>query len=184
MKLAVVVHGRFHAFDLVRALLKRGVDVTVFTNYPYWAIVRFGIPRDRVVSFPLHGVLTRVVERLGNWAGRSFENWTHPIFGRWAARQLSRNHWDVIHAWTGISEEIYDSAMFAGTLKIVMRGSAHIRTQAAILSEEQKRVVHPIDRPSQWMLAREQREYALTDRIIVLSEFAFNSFRSEGVPAS
>jgi UDP:flavonoid glycosyltransferase YjiC (YdhE family) len=31
LKIAIVVHGRFHAFDLARALLRRGHDVTLFT---------------------------------------------------------------------------------------------------------------------------------------------------------
>ena len=32
MKIAIVVQGRFHAFDLANALLNRGHDVTVFTK--------------------------------------------------------------------------------------------------------------------------------------------------------
>jgi glycosyltransferase involved in cell wall biosynthesis len=184
MKIAVVVHGRFHAFDLTRALLKRGNDVTVFTNYPRWTVTRFGIPPDRVRSFPLHGVLTRAMARISNWTGRSFESWTHPMFGRWAVRRLRGESWDVIHTWTGVSEEIYRSLASARSLKLVMRGSAHIRTQAAILAEEQKRVGIPVDHPGQWMIDREEREYALSDRIIVLSTFAYNSFREQGIPAS
>jgi glycosyltransferase involved in cell wall biosynthesis len=181
MKIALAVHGRFHAFDLTRALLKRGHDITIFTNYPSWAVERFGIPGERVRTFPLHGVLSRVGERIRDWNGRSFESRTHPMFGRWVARQLRQESWDVIHAWTGVAQEIYADAAFAGTLKMVMRGSAHIRTQAAILAEEQTRVNHPIDQPSQWMVDREQREYALADRIVVLSTFAWNSFLAEGI---
>ena len=37
MKVAIVVQGGFHAFDLARALIGRGHDVTAFTNYPAWA---------------------------------------------------------------------------------------------------------------------------------------------------
>ena len=32
MKIAIVVQGRFHAFDLAQALVGRGHDVTVFTS--------------------------------------------------------------------------------------------------------------------------------------------------------
>lgn len=38
MKIALVVHGRFHAFDFAREL-SRNHDVTIFTNYPKWAIL-------------------------------------------------------------------------------------------------------------------------------------------------
>lgn len=64
-----------------------------------------------------------------------------------------------------------------------MRGSSHIRTQVRILEEEERRTGIRIDRPSAWMLAREEREYALAPRICVLSRFAHQSFIQEGVSA-
>ena len=57
-----------------------------------------------------------------------------------------------------------------------MRGSAHIVTQARLLEEEERRVGEPQDRPSQWMIAREQREYELVDAIAVLSTFSYSTF--------
>jgi colanic acid/amylovoran biosynthesis glycosyltransferase len=184
MKIAVVVHGRFHAFDLVRALIKRGNDVTVFTNYPRWAVERFGIPGDRVRGYPFHGILTRAAAHLCGRLGISLESWTHPLFTRWALHQLRGESWDVIHAWSGVAEEIYADTNFNGTLKIVMRGSAHIRVQADILAQEQERVGVPVEQPTQWIIDREQREYAITDRVVVLSTFAYNSFREQGTPAA
>ncbi len=184
MKIAIVVHGRFHAFDLARALIQRGNDVTVFTNYPRWAVRRFGIPADRVRSFLLHGVLARIAGRLRDKTGWSFDAWTHPIFGRWARRQLRRESWDVIHAWTGIAEEIYSDPSVRVSRRLVMRGSAHIRDQAAILSKEQARVDCRIDQPSPWMIEREEREYSLADEVVVLSTFAYDSFRAERIPES
>jgi glycosyltransferase involved in cell wall biosynthesis len=182
MKIAIVVQGRFHAFDLVRGLIERGHDVTVFTNYPRWAVARFGLSPDCVRSFPFHGVLARVAGKVQDKSGVSFDAHTHPLFGRWALRQLRRESWDVVHAWSGICEEIYSDDCMNGSLKLVMRGSAHIRTQARILAEEQERCGSSIDQPSQWMIEREEREYALADRIVVLSTFAYDSFREHGIP--
>ena len=181
MRIAIVVQGRFHAFDLVRALLRRGVEVVVFTNYPAWAVSRFGVGPEHVRSFVLHGVLTRAAGWLSSKTGWSFESRLHPLFGRWAARALGHQHWDVIHAWTGVSEEIYANSRFRDSLKLVMRGSAHIRTQAQLLGDEQLRVGGPVDHPSPWMIAREQREYQLADRIVVLSTFAYQSFVAEDI---
>src|SRR5262249_50587087 len=45
-----------------------------------------------------------------------------------------------------------------------------------ILFEEQRRVGVKLDLPSDWMISREEREYALADRILVLSTFAMESF--------
>jgi len=118
MKIAIVVHGRFHAFDLVRALIKRGDDVTVFTNYPRWAVARFGVPAERVHSFTLHGLLSRLAGPIQEKTGWLLDRWTHPLFARWARRELRRDSWDVIHAWTGVSEEIYADPAFRNTLKL------------------------------------------------------------------
>ena len=182
MKIAIVVQGRFHAFDLARALLDRGHAVTLFTNYPGWAVERFGISRRHVRSFTLHGALVRILGRLS--AARwwpAHEALLHTLFGRWAAVELAREPWDVIHCFSGISEELLRVPELASIPRLLMRGSAHIRAQARLLAEEEQRTGHPLDRPTPWMLAREEREYQLADQIIVLSSFAQATFVAEGV---
>ncbi len=183
MKIAIVVQGRFHAFDLARALLARGHDVRIFTNYPGWAMERFGFPAERVTSFPLHGILSRIGNRLNAKTGWLSEPLLHPLFSRWARRQLRRESWDVIHAWSGVSEEIYADPAFESSLKLIMRGSAEIQAQALLLSEEQRRVGVTVEQPSSWIIGREQREYLLADKIIVLSTFAYNTFLAAGIEA-
>jgi glycosyltransferase involved in cell wall biosynthesis len=180
LKIALIVHGRFHAFDLARALVARGHDVTVFTNYPAWAAARFGLPPSRVRSFTAHGIVNRVVPPA--LAGIT-ESSLHVLFGRWAAREVGKESWDIIHCWSGVSEELLASARCGAGLTLLMRGSAHIATQSRLLREEAVRANVPLDRPSAWMIDRERREYALADRIVVLSSFARRSFEEEGVPA-
>lgn len=184
MKVALVVHGRFHAFDLARALLARGHDVRVFTNYPVWAAARFDLPPAGVRSFPFHGGLTRAVDKTTLKVAEWCEPLTHRMFGRWAARMLTRERWDAIHCWSGISEEILQPAVTRGALTLLMRGSAHIATQRRLLDEEAARASVRIDRPSDWMMARERREYERCDVITVLSTFAHRTFVDEGVPAA
>ncbi len=182
MKIAIVVQGRFHAFDLAQALLGRGHDVTVFTNYPKWAVKRFGIEPDHVRSFWLHGIASRLA--YGVPLGRfSFEpeRWLHPVFARWAAAELRKEQWDAVHLWSGVAEEILKSLDNHMGLKLVMRGSAHIQTQRRILQDEERRVGRRVDRPSPWIVAREEREYELADHIVVLSTFAHESFLAQGV---
>ena len=92
MKIAIVVQGRFHAFDLARELLQLGHDVTLFTNYPRWAVERFDVPGKRVQSFWMHGVLSRASAKLPDrtcLAGAR-EAFLHRLFGRWASSRLSR----------------------------------------------------------------------------------------------
>lgn len=184
MKIAIAVQGRFHAFDLARALRTRGHDVTVFTNYPKWAVRRFRLADDCVRSFPLHGVLARIGDKAREFIpGLEPERFLSPMFGRWLARGLSGEAWDAIHVWSGIAEEALVSTAGGGAVRILMRGSAEIEEQARILEEEERRTGRRLHRPGPWIRAREAREYALSDRILVLSSFARRSFLEAGVSA-
>lgn len=183
MKIAIVVHGRFHAFDLARELSRRH-DVTVFTNYPKWAARRFGLSPNQVRSFWAHGVATRMAAWLHNHTLLPFpEAAEHRIFGRWAAAQLRKEQWDVVHMFSGIAEEILHEVKGRATLRMMVRASAHIRTQARILEDEEIRTGTRLDRPSPWIIAREEREYPLADRILLLSTFALDSMVDEGLDA-
>jgi glycosyltransferase involved in cell wall biosynthesis len=183
LRIAIVVQGRFHAFDLAKSLIERGHDVTVFTNYPQWATARFGLPGQVVRSYVGHFVADRAVGAAG-WStlSRGWEPISHQAFGRWAAQQLAGESWDVIHCWSGVSEEILQSSVAQRTPTLLMRGSSHIVVQRRLLDDESTRVSSDLDRPSDWMVAREQREYARATRIVVLSKFAAESFAQEGVP--
>ena len=185
MKIAIVVHGRFDAFDLARALLARGHHVTLFTNYPGWAVERFGIARVYVRSFVLHGVGTRILHTVCQKLRLAYpEALVHQTFGSWAVRQLMHEQWDVIYCFSGIAEEMLQSEDIVSKLRVVVRGSSHIRTQARLLNEEAERTGCRLDCPTPWIITREEREYQLADRIVVLSRFAYNSFIAEGVPSN
>jgi glycosyltransferase involved in cell wall biosynthesis len=156
----------------------------VLTNYPGWAAERFGVPAIRTRSLVRHGVVARGAALLATTTGvRLLEAWLHGWFGRWAERQLAREHWDVVHLWSGVAEETLRSSRVSAVCRLLMRGSAHIDVQARLLAEEERRAGVPIDRPSHWMIARERREYALADHILVLSGFSRTSFEATGIPA-
>jgi glycosyltransferase involved in cell wall biosynthesis len=179
LRIAIVAHGRFHAFDLARELHRLGHDVTLFSNYPAWAVERFGVARDKYAGLWLHGGIERLLARVG--AGRRTEAWRHRWFGRWAARALEGRSWDVVHGWSGVSEELLTSTRLRARCRVLMRGSAHIVEQAELLADEARRVGVSVDRPSAWMIARELREYERADHILVLSEFARASFERRGI---
>jgi glycosyltransferase involved in cell wall biosynthesis len=151
--------------------------LTLFTNHSEREAHLFGIPRERVRTFPTHGLTTRLlyrllpsrlhglVERLGN-----------TLFGRWAAQQVLREPWDVVIAFSGVAEDLFAGLGDAPTLKVLQRGSSHIRAQREILEEEERRVGRWVEKPTDWIVAREEREYALADIIHLLSNFAINTF--------
>ena len=185
MRIAIVVHGRFHAFDLARELIRSGEDVCVLTNYPKNIAARFGIPRERVRNNLLHGIVSRVANKLGNLLDRSiFEPAMHRWFARWAASVVSSRDLDVIHGFSGVSEEFFKATEDKGALRTLVRGSAHIDEQFTVLATEEKRAKIHIEKPSDWMRDRENREYELADYIFVLSHYAHDSFVARGVPAA
>jgi glycosyltransferase involved in cell wall biosynthesis len=183
LKIDVVVHGRFFAFGLARALLGLGHDVVVHTNYPGFIVRRFGIPAANVRSFAAHGIKSRIAGRLRPYVPKNtVDSMLHQSFGRWAAHSV-RHDADVIHGFSGVMEETLRSPRtWSQQLRTVVRGSAHIREQSRLLIEEEERAGTFVDRPSEWIINREEREYELADKIIVLSTFAHESFVSRGVP--
>lgn len=178
------VHGRFHAFELAKALWGRGEDVTLFTNYPAFALKRFGVNSAQAKTFPIHGVLVRLRGRLDphlRWPG--LDAMLHRMFGRWLRRELTARQWDVSYTWSGVSEELLRAPRCA-KVRLLVRGSAHIRTQLRLLTEEQERTGAPQEKPHAWTVAREEREYGLADAVVNLSTFSRQSFLEEGVAAS
>jgi glycosyltransferase involved in cell wall biosynthesis len=186
VRIAIVVQGRFHAFDMARELIGLGHDVRLLTNYPRDWPAKFGVPPSRVHALVLHGVASRLLHRTGRALGRDKlgEAILHRWFSRWAAGVLRKNPVDVAHCFTGIAEDILRDRGGDPYLRTIVRGSSHIRVQRRILDEEERRAGHRIDKPSDWMVAREEREYALADLIITMSRFARESFLAEGLPAS
>jgi glycosyltransferase involved in cell wall biosynthesis len=172
LRIDIVVHGRFWAFHLARALIARGHDVRVLTNYPGWAVERFGIPASRVRSFVSHAVVSRLHDRtLGRFHTNLCQPALHKAFGSWAARNV-RDDADLVHMFSGVAEETLNRFKGRSSPRTqVTRGSAHIRTQFKLLAEEEKRAGVSIDKPYPWMVAREEREYELTDDIVMLSTF-------------
>ena len=181
MKIGIVVHGRFHAFDLARELIRAGHDVCLITNYPKSVAEKFGIPRRSVQSNLLHGIVSRGMQKLDQLLRRQLsEPFTHRWFGTWSAKVVAKKHFDVVHGFSGVFEETL-LANDSGILKTLVRGSAHIETQYKLLAEEEQRAGLELDKPSQWIRAREQREYDLAHLIFVLSTFASRSFVERGV---
>jgi len=184
MKIAMVVHGRFHAFDLARELIALGNEVLLLTNYPRRWPEKFGVPARNVRTLVAHGILARAALALGKAARteKLGEAFLHRWFGNWAAQVIARNPVDASHCFTGVALETLLSKRRSQKVCSIVRGSSHICVQRRILEEEERRAGRRIDKPSNWMVMRELQEYWAADLIICLSTFALESFLGEGVP--
>jgi glycosyltransferase involved in cell wall biosynthesis len=181
-KIAIVVHGRFHAFDLARELIEQGQEIVLFTNYPKNICEKFGIPSEYVQSFLIHGIFTRVVYWFHNrFNTPNLEKLIHRSFSIWASKAVRLGDFNVVHVFSGIAEEVFTACSDDLILKIFVRGSAHIQTQQKILLEEEQRTGVIGDRVSEWIVDREDREIQLANLTLVLSSFAAKSFIEQGV---
>lgn len=182
LKIAIGVQGRFHAFGLAAGLIELGHDVTVFTNYPAFTAARFGIPRGRMRGFPLHRLAVRLAEKLRFFEKvPALDGLMHGWFGSWLARSLTAEHWDATYTWSSVSKEYLEKDRVAD-VRLMARGSTHIRKQWQILHEEETRTGCRIGKPSEAIMRREEAEYALADAIIVLSSFSRQTFLEAGLP--
>ncbi len=161
-------------------MLAEGHDAILLTNYPKSVCARYGIPPERVVNCLWHGVMMRAWIRLPGFMQRLVLPWVHRLFGQWASRQLAAIPHDVAAIMSGVAEEALRNPGIP-SLKIVIRTSAHIEEQAAILEAEERRAGVPIDRPGSWMIARELREYSAADRIWAPSSFVAGTFAARGI---
>ena len=181
-RIAVCVQGRFHAFDLARALLEDGHDVWLFTTQPPSIVARSGFPARRVVANLNIGVFQRIAQRLTRYGVNYPIHWIAPWFGRWVKKALTRApKFDVLHLWSESAEESLRAFTDPAQLRVVVRGSSHIRFQQRLLDEETVRSGVLQDRPSEWVCRREEREYALAHRVVVPSSFAQMSCAHEGM---
>ena len=185
MKIAIVVHGRFHAFDLARELIGLGHEVLLLTNYPKRWPEKFGVPPKNVRSLVAHGILSRAALALGKAAGNEklWEPFLHQWFGRWAAREIERNPVDASHCFSGVAEELLSDQAAKQKIRSLVRGSSHILTQQKILKDEHQRTGFDPVGPSDWMIQRELREYEKADLIITLSNWCMRTFIQHRVPA-
>lgn len=181
LRIVIVVQGRFHAFDLAQALIARGHFVRVLTNYPKWVTRRFGLADENVQTNRLQGIAAKLLNRVKGILAFDADPVLHRWFGSWAARKVARAEYDVLHGFTQVSEELLRTV--SARVHTIVRGSAHIRTQADILTDEQERVGWQLEAPSKWSIAREEREYKLAHNIFVLSTFAYRSFLAHGFSA-
>jgi len=183
LKIGIGVHGRFHAFGLASGLLALGHDVYVFTNYPASAAARFGLPIDRVRSFLLHGLAVRCLARLGvTQRFPRLDALMHTWFACWLSRRLTAECWDLTYTWSSVSLE-YLKAKRTSTVRLIARGSTHIREQWKLLQDEEARSGCFVDKPTEEIMQREQSEYELADGVIVLSSFSRDTFLQAGVAA-
>lgn len=181
MRVAVAVHGRFHAFDLAAGLHRRAMLSRLITTYPAMVVRRF-VPRDLpLATAPLIEIGRRLSERTGIGGGAPV--WVASHFDRFAARTLPRDI-NVFVGWSGASLETIRCARRQNILTILERGSTHILHQTKVLRELGNECGVKAPLPDARLIERELAEYEVADAIMVGSPAAAETFTRHGIDAN
>jgi glycosyltransferase involved in cell wall biosynthesis len=180
VKIAIAVHGRFHAFELARGLHARGALAQVATTYPAF-VARRWLPKPiRLHTAPWLEVWRRLHGRF------PFVPPPEPgvslAFARFAARTLTDGA-DLFVGWSSASLEAIAVARRLGMRVVLERGSTHILHQTEVLAAEYARLgLGHVPTPPV-IIERELQEYEEADAIVVPTRFAASTFTDRGVPA-
>lgn len=180
MKVAVAVHGRFHAFDLAAYLQRRGMLAGLATTYPGFAVRRFLPAGAPVASVAWLEAWRRLHAKLS--LPGSTDVFVAKAFARFSAANLPANA-DVLVTWSAASLEAIAAAKARGMTVVLERGSSHIAHQTEVLDHEHERFAVPWRRTDQRIIDRELAEYERADAIAVPTSHAADTFKRRGVPA-
>lgn len=182
MRVVLSTWGRFHTFHLARQMQRLGWLEAVFTTLPRFLLRHEGIPPDKLVVNPwLHpGVLAKW--RLGL---------RHPRIDRALLRMVDRSQQrfiarrippcDVFVALSGSGLSGGRIVQSRGGKWICDRSSCHQAYADQLMVEEFARFGLVYPRTDPWTLDKELREYDTADVIVVPSDFARNSFITQGI---
>ena len=176
MKVAVAVHGRFHAFELAGHLHREGLLAQLATTYPAFVARRFlpaGVP---LATAPWIEAIRRAHAALG--IGSAPDLFIARAFGRFSARHLPEA--DALVTWSGASVEAIAAAKRRGMFVALERGSTHIVSQTEILRAAHARWGVRWNGTDPRLIERELSEYDSADVIVTGSSYARASFLDRG----
>lgn len=187
MKVTQISIGRFHHFHLARQMERFQLLEYIYTGYPSFKLNdEEGIERAKIKTFPwIHAPFMK--RRLffldkSDWLTKTWEWIDKQTLDKYAASNI--NHKTILISLSGCGLEAGEKTKKLGGIFICDRGSSHIRFQNEILKEEYKKWGFKFKEIDYRVIAKEESEYALADRITVPSEFVRQSFIKMGVSES
>jgi glycosyltransferase involved in cell wall biosynthesis len=173
MKVAVAVHGRFHAFELARYLDAQGVLARLDTTYPAFAAPK-GVP---LRTLPWLELIRRAWPRL-HLPGNP-DLFIAQSFARSLADHLPQA--DILVGWSGASLEAIAPAQAQGMKVVLERGSTHMAHQTETLRDAHARFGLDWHATDPRLIERELAEYQQADLICTGCSYARQTFIDRGI---
>ena len=195
MRVTVSSAGRFHAFNLVEQLYKRGhLDRFITTTLNDRLLPNRRLPvavrndpnfLKRIIQIPFPEYACFGLRKMPIGDAQSLAYFVKDnSYDRSAVRHIPNG--DLFVGWASQSLFQLREAKARGARTIVERGSTHISEQYRLIEEERMRFGAQSPKRSKWdqLLEEKQlKEYHEADYIMVPSEFAKQSFLNRGFPS-
>lgn len=188
-KVTTSCRTRFHIFDQARELHRRGYLHHLVTDMPRFLTRRWGIPDDKVLSLLWSGVWGRCLQKAAQGVGPRIRDsclrFIHDAFSSGLARNIP-SETEVLITLSSFGLHAIERARSLGICTVVDHGSLHQRVERRLIQEEAKLwglAEENVSLTPDWIIAKEDREFSICDRIMVLSEAARRSMLATGIKA-
>jgi len=182
MKISIIVGGKFHAFNLAEQINKKKYLQQIITSYPESYLKKYGVNKNKIYSIILKEMLLKIFNKI-NFLNHIFDyNYLLcEYFDNKASDNINYDKVDILVGWSGFSRKCFIKAKKFNCIKILERGSSHIKFQHKILTDEYKSLGIKPNVPSSKMIKKEIEEYDLADFICVPSEYVKETFIKYGI---
>ena len=182
MKISIIVGGKFHAFNLAEQINKKKYLQQIITSYPKSYLKKYGVNKNKIYSIILKEILLKIFNKI-NFLNHIFDyNYLLcEYFDNKASDNINYDEVDILVGWSGFSRKCFIKAKKFNCIKILERGSSHIKFQHKILTDEYKSLGIKPNVPSGKMIKKEIEEYDLADFICVPSQYVKETFIKYGI---
>ena len=182
MKISIIVGGKFHAFNLAEQINKKKYLQQIITSYPKSYLKKYGVNKNKIYSIILKEILLKIFNKI-NFLNHIFDyNYLLcEYFDNKASDNINYDKVDILVGWSGFSRKCFIKAKKFNCIKILERGSSHIKFQHKILTDEYKSLGIKPNVPSGKMIKKEIEEYDLADFICVPSQYVKETFIKYGI---
>ena len=182
MKISIIVGGKFHAFNLAEQINKKKYLQQIITSYPKSYLKKYGVNKNKIYSIILKEILLKIFNKI-NFLNHIFDyNYLLcEYFDNKASDNINYDEVDILVGWSGFSRKCFIKAKKFNCIKILERGSSHIKFQHKILTDEYKSLGIKPNVPSSQMIKKEIEEYDLADFICVPSQYVKETFIKYGI---
>ena len=186
MKVISSSFSTFHMVEQAQQLEKLGILEKFITGIPKFARAKHKLPKSKVISLWKSFALSYFNNKFQFLSNQTIYDllvkYSHNIFSRDLSGQLTQN----IDVFIGLSSFCYEGILKAnkfGILSIVDHGSLHQKFEQKELIKEAEDFGFSIcgNNKYQWLIEKQEKEYMISKKILVLSSLAKKTFIQQGI---